>query len=102
MIAKENNYRSRKLLDSFKDAPMCFICGKPNDGTIVGAHANGTAFGKGMGIKSHDFFTAALCGECHSMIDSGRISREDKKLLWLEAWIKTVTWWFQSGKVGPL
>jgi len=101
MIAKENNYRSRKLLDSFRDAPRCFICGKANNGTVVGAHANWSEFGKGMGIKAHDFFTVAACNECHRLLDSGTLSRDDQKALWLEAWIKTVAWWFQSGKVKP-
>jgi len=102
MIAKENNYRSRKLLDSFKDAPVCFGCGKTNDGTVVGAHANGSQFGKGMGIKSHDFYSCGLCSSCHALLDQGDMSRGDKHAFWLKAWIDTVAWWFQSGKVKPV
>ena len=88
-------FRSRKLLDGAKDAP-CMLCGI-EDRTVVACHANG--FGKGMGIKAPDYFTAYCCYACHMQIDQSKLSREEKDAMWLEAFVKTVAYWFDSGLV---
>lgn len=94
------NFRSRKLLDAAKDAPVCFCCGKQNDGTVVMAHANWHEYGKGKGIKAHDWAVAAICYECHSQLDQGNtMSNEDKKHVWIRAHILTLAWLFDSGKI---
>lgn len=99
---KDAPFRSRKLLDSFRDAPSCFGCQQPNDGTVVGAHGNGHQFGKAAGQKAHDFYTAGLCNSCHTRYDQGSdMSREEKATFFLEAWRRTVAWWFQSKHVKP-
>ena len=95
-----SNYRSRKLLDTFIDAPRCFGCGRMNDGSVVGAHANWSDYGKGMSIKAHDVYVAGLCAGCHRELDQGKsMNKEEKRAFWESAWRKTVLWWFQSGKV---
>jgi len=45
-------------------------CGA-QDGTVVAAHSNSLADGKGKGIKASDFKIAALCFRCHHELDQG-------------------------------
>lgn len=90
-------YRNRKLLDAAKDAPRCFGCGHSNDGTVVMAHANWSEYGKGAGLKAHDWAIAALCYQCHTEIDQGALPKEEKKDRWIRAHIRTLAWLFDSG-----
>lgn len=93
-------FRSRKLLDAAKEAPRCFCCGRHNDGTVVMAHANWHEYGKGAGLKAHDWAVAAICGECHSSIDQGaHMTKDERKASWLAAHIRTMAWLFDSGKI---
>jgi len=43
-----------------------------NSETVVWAHANGLAAGKGMGMKSPDALGSYACSACHDVID-GRV-----------------------------
>ena len=96
MSYQSSNFRSPKLLKTFKYAPICFGCGKVNDGTVVAAHANWHEFGKSGGIKAQDWAVAGLCHECHSEIDQGsRLGYSDRKEKWISAWIKTMDWLFR-------
>ena len=95
-------YRSRKLLDIARESPRCFCCGHANNGTVVAAHANGSEYGKGMGNKSHDWAIAFCCHECHSQIDQGSLSRDERKAMWLRAHIRTMEWLFDNEKIGVL
>lgn len=52
--------------------------------TVVAAHSNKLAHGKGMGIKSDDFFSVWACASCHSELDQGRASSRQKDE-WFEA-----------------
>jgi hypothetical protein len=61
-------YRNPKLLKAVASLP-CQECGK--EGTQA-AHANWSWSGKGMGIKAHDMYVAALCPECHYALDQGK------------------------------
>ena len=40
-----------------------------NPETVVWAHANGSAAGKGIGMKSHDLLGAFACSNCHDVYD---------------------------------
>lgn len=40
-----------------------------NSATVVWAHANGSASGKGMGLKSPDALGTYACSACHDAID---------------------------------
>ena len=93
------NYRNPKLLQAARNVPNCMGCGKVTDGTIVMAHANWSEYGKGMGIKAHDWAVAALCHACHASIDSGKLTRQEKRDNWLAAHIKTLVWLFDTGIV---
>jgi hypothetical protein len=91
------NYRNRKLLDLMAGESKlaqragvlmpCQWCSRwlPT----CGAHSNQMAHGKGRGIKAHDCFAAALCMGCHSMIDSGNLSREEGVRAWFLAHCST-------------
>ena len=93
-----SNYRNKKILDSARDAPHCFGCGKDNHGQVVAAHANWLEYGKGRGIKAHDIFVAHLCNECHYLIDEGNLlTKQEKKDLWDRAFKKTLLWMVQTG-----
>lgn len=86
-------YRNRKVLAIIKKSPKCFGCGRANDGTVVGAHANSHAMGKGLGIKAADL-VAALCSECHAGYDGvapGAIVHNSHEQ-WAWAAIRTMRW----------
>lgn len=63
-------HRDRKLLDLARDQ-SCVNC-KADDGTIVAAHSNELAHGKGRGIKGDDAMSAHLCHRCHAWVDQGK------------------------------
>lgn len=44
------------------------IC-NANPATTVWCHANGSAAGKGIGMKSHDLLGAYGCSACHAIVD---------------------------------
>lgn len=94
-------FRYRKLLDLARDKP-CMNCNR-QDETVVAAHSNLKAHGRGYAHKSHDAFHAWLCVACHAWLDSGSTrdptdrydcTREDKELMfrlamdrtWLHLW----------------
>lgn len=53
----------------------CVLCNKQGD--TQAAHRNE---GKGMGLKTDDSLTAALCTTCHTEIDQGaHLSREQRR-----------------------
>jgi hypothetical protein len=85
------NYRNKELTQSAK-YEACVSCGA-NDGTIVWAHSNHQAHGKGMGIKSHDLFGAYLCSRCHDEYD-GRtlpeLNKAAKRVKFLELWERSM------------
>ena len=91
---KTKPYRNPKLLSLAKDSP-CQMCG--SYGTTVSAHSNLLEHGKSMGRKADDSFHAHLCMKCHSEIDQGGGSYEDKKMRWLEAMAKTYHYLLTKG-----
>ena len=79
-------YRNKKLLETCRQLP-CQNCGI-EDGTVCAAHRNE---GKGMGVKVSDALVAALCHRCHHELDNGKLlSREARREMWNQAYIKTV------------
>jgi hypothetical protein len=81
----------------FPVASSCQECGK--EGTQA-AHANWSWSGKGMGIKAHDMYVAALCPECHYALDQGKdMQKWEREELWLRAWRKTIYELFERGLV---
>ena len=89
------NYRNKKLLEIVREAP-CMMC-SIQDGTVVAAHSNQLRDGKGTGIKSQDFRIAALCHQCHHMIDNDRtLDKHDRIAAGEEAHRKTIGWLFTN------
>lgn len=65
-----------------------FVC-NGNPETVVWCHANGSAAGKGMGMKSDDMLGAFGCSDCHDAYDRRRplpkgYCREDIELAFWE------------------
>ena len=81
-------FRSKELLKKVASLP-CQHCGL--EGSTQAAHANWVWSGKGMGIKAHDCFTAALCASCHRELDQGKdMPKFAREELWTNAWKKTI------------
>jgi len=75
----------------------CQNCGR-DDGTVAGAHSNWKSDHKGMGIKASDDRCASLCSRCHTMLDQGfSMNAVEKKIMWEQAHVKTVTKLVQLG-----
>ena len=91
---KQNAWRSPRYLRAVASLP-CMICFR--EGRTQAAHRNE---GKGMGLKTDDCFTAALCVECHADIDQGMSSRADKRERMDTAILMTVRALFKDGKVA--
>ena len=89
-------YRSKKWLAAVGQIERCVLCGAW--GTQV-AHRNE---GKGMGLKTDDCATAALCVCCHDSIDNGnKLNREERRQLMDRAIVLTVIEVARRGLVVP-
>lgn len=81
-------WRNKAFLRAVASLP-CQLCGKENE--TQAAHANWSEYGKGMAMKAHDCYSAALCVSCHRDIDQGsKMSYEERKAAWETAWRKTI------------
>ena len=90
-------FRNKAILSLARLSPVCFMCERQNDGTVVAAHSNQLRDGKGKGIKAHDYRVAYLCQSCHTEIDQGNhYSKAEKFALWDEAHRKTIGWLFEN------
>lgn len=91
-------FRSPKLLKGANGEP-CVLC--QSVGTTVAAHSNSQEHGRGMGHKAPDYYVAYVCQRCHDLIDgrSGGLSKDEKRELWLRAFVRTVSLWFERGIV---
>lgn len=91
--------RTRKLLEAARDYP-CAHCNR-KDETIVAAHCNELALGRGFAHKTPDYLVAYLCHECHDYVDGrrGGLALFEKRQMWNRAYVVTVSWWFRDGLV---
>ncbi|EAA9518266.1 DUF1364 family protein [Salmonella enterica subsp. enterica] len=97
LLSEVKIYRSKKWLAAVGQIEQCVLCGRW--GTQV-AHMNE---GKGMGLKTDDCATAAICQECHHEIDNGsHLRREERRCLMNRAIVLTVIKLVRMGKVVPL
>ena len=93
-------WRSKAFLRAVASLP-CKLCGR--EGETQAAHANWSEYGKGMAMKAHDCYSAALCVGCHSEIDQGKkLTYEERKQLWEAAWRKTILVLCEEGKLKPM
>jgi hypothetical protein len=94
------SYRNKDLLRAVSQLP-CQICGL--EGQTQASHSNQLEDGKGMGIKAHDNFVAAICVKCHAEIDQGKTyTKEVRKAVWDKAHKRTIAELFQRGKLKVL
>ncbi|MBL0142644.1 MAG: DUF1364 family protein [Betaproteobacteria bacterium] len=100
-------HRDRRLLDSANGKP-CAGCGR-NDGTVVAAHSNDLAHGKGVGHRAHDIFHARLCHACHDFVDGRRkdeptglypATRDGRRECWRRAFDRTILALAMEGRIG--
>lgn len=75
----------------------CVRCGNPNS---QAAHRN---IGKGMGMKTDDCATAALCMSCHYAVDNGNVYTREERRAMMDGWIvDTLIALVRMGKVGVI
>ena len=102
-LQKSPRYESKKLTNSAKGKP-CQNCGLENE-TTVSAHANWSEYGKGGGLKAHDWAIAWLCHDCHTWLDkpatlydaTGLYLTTEAQDMWQSAHVKTLTILFNEG-----
>lgn len=89
-VPKRTYVRSESLMEAYRLIP-CQHCGR-DDGTVCGAHANWSIFGKGGHIKADDSRAASLCSLCHvPVLDQGsKLTRAERQAMWWAAHVKTV------------
>jgi hypothetical protein len=90
-------FTNRRLLDLAHALNQCTGCGKYSEHGLEPAHSNQSRHGKGMSLKAHDCFHAALCHECHVWLDQGPAPREEKIAFWQDAFEQTLLIYFQNG-----
>lgn len=91
--------RTQKLLDAARHYP-CANCNR-QDGTIVAAHCNELALGRGFAHKTPNYLVAFLCHECHDVVDGrrGGLEHEQKRQIWNRAFVVTQSWLWRDGLV---
>ena len=91
-------FRSPKLLKAANGRP-CVLCGSV--GTTVAAHSNSLEHGRGFAHKAPDYYIAYLCQKHHDLCDgrSGGLSKEQKREMWLSAFVRTMAVLFEEGIV---
>lgn len=72
-MLKQKTFRSEKWLKAVRGIEYCVLCGKYG---VQTAHRNEL---KGIGIKTDDCLTAALCQNCHFEIDNGNNMKQDER-----------------------
>lgn len=88
LIPKQVPYRNENLRRAVASLP-CQNCGL--EGSTQASHSNQLQDGRGIGHKTSDAYTCALCPACHYAIDYGKdMTREEKKEMWNKAYKKTM------------
>ena len=99
LLKPEKPAKLQKLLDAAQHYP-CAHCNR-QDGTVVAAHNNELAFGRGAFFKTSNHLVAYLCHECHDGHEGrrGNLTREQRRELWHRAHTVTVAWWWRDGLI---
>lgn len=97
LLKSDKPARLQKLLDFARQYP-CAHCNRM-DGTIVAAHCNELALGRGFAHKTPDFMVAYLCSVCHDVVDgrAGGLPRDEKHAMWNRAYVQTMAWLWRDG-----
>lgn len=72
--------------------------------TVVWAHGNGSAAGKGIGMKSHDILGAYACHVCHDIYDRRRpapigMTRSEIELAFWEGHARSILKLIEKGLI---
>jgi hypothetical protein len=74
-----------------------------HEGRTQVSHSNALIDGKGRGLKAYPWRVAALCVECHAMIDQGKdMSKAERLEAWNAAHRWTIGELFARGLVRPV
>lgn len=94
-MLKAQTYRSAKWLAAVREIPYCVGCRRWLP--VQAAHAN---INKGIGLKTDDCATAALCLECHAELDNGKLYSRDERRAMMDRYIVlTVIELARAGKI---
>jgi hypothetical protein len=86
--------RDASWLDNVRSLPACVRCGA---GHVEAAHRD---LGKGMGLKTDDVATAALCSGCHHELGNGnRLDRDTRRSEMDRCIVETLIALARAGKV---
>ena len=102
--------RSKRILESAR-GQKCTVCSpwcNHNTETTVWAHSNMSIHGKGLGRKAHDIFGCYACSECHRWLDEGchrwldegPPTRQEKELVFFEAFSRSLLILIEEGIVS--
>jgi hypothetical protein len=73
------------------------------EGRTQVSHSNQLIDGKGRGLKAYPWRVAALCVECHAMVDQGKdMSKEERREAWESAHRWSIGELFVRGLVRPV
>ncbi|EHL9626719.1 hypothetical protein KCF99_004679 [Salmonella enterica subsp. enterica serovar Bonariensis] len=96
LLSEMKIYRSKKWLAAVGQIEQCVLCGRWGAQVV---HRNEL---KGMGLKTDDCATAAICQECHHEIDNdSHLSREERWCLMNRAIVLTVIKLAHCGLITP-
>jgi hypothetical protein len=100
-MQKFDYYRDKDLLKLAEDQ-HCLLQ-VPNfctggSSTIVACHSNEGSNGKGKGIKASDADTVWGCHSCHTWLDQGAASKEEKTTLYYQAYAQQVVEWLKIAR----
>lgn len=94
---KKAIYRSEDWLEAVRSIECCVLCGKYG---VQSAHRNE---GKGLGLKTDDCLTAAICETCHHGIDNGPDhTRDERRGLMDKAILLTLVELCRLGRIMPM
>ena len=89
-------YRDPNLLAMARDKECLLtipgICNGRTD-TTVAAHSNLGIHGKGRSLKAHDAYSVQACSSCHTWLDQGPASKEEKSDAFYAALVTQVLKW---------
>lgn len=83
-------YHDKRMLNMCR-GQACYLC-MPGIAcseldSVVPAHSNEAALGKGAGLKAPDLYTVPACHSHHSELDQGnKFTKDEKKRMWRAAY----------------
>ncbi|MBC7074612.1 MAG: hypothetical protein H5T98_00790 [Syntrophomonadaceae bacterium] len=97
LLQRQTPYRNPKWLAAVRSIECCVLCG------AYGTEAAHRDEGKGMGQKTADCASAAICSTCHHEAGNGKnLSREERRAMMDKAIVLTLIELVNLGKVGVL